>query len=349
MIEQFGEFIPALTALALAGLALFISHWWFLGRHSEYGAESRLPGQLTLALLGLVAVLAVLLTLPLSDAARSQVLSLLGVVLTGVIGLSSTTFVSNAMAGMMLRVVGQFRPGDFVRVGDHLGRVTERGLLHVEIQTEDSDLTTLPNLFLITNPVTVVHRDGTIVSATVSLGYEVHRHHIEDALCRAAESCGLEKPFVQITELGDYSVIYRVAGFLGEVKHLLTARSNLRKAMVDALHAADIEIVSPSFMNQRPQPEGSRMIPAPERPRRMDTESAPESLIFDKADQAEQLEALRGQLSAVGEALAQCEDKEGPEHARLVSERERLNAEIEALGEAARKDKAPPAADGGKA
>ena len=65
MIEQFGEFIPALTALALAGLALFISHWWFLGRHSEYGAESRLPGQLTLALLGLVAVLAVLLTLPL--------------------------------------------------------------------------------------------------------------------------------------------------------------------------------------------------------------------------------------------------------------------------------------------
>lgn len=331
MIDQLGEFIPTLTTLALVSLVMFISHWWLLGRHREYGAESRLPGQLILALLGLVALLALLLTLPLSDAARGQVLSLLGVVLTGVIGLSSTTFVSNAMAGMMLRVVGQFRPGDFVRVGQHFGRVTERGLLHVEIQTEDSDLTTLPNLFLITNPVTVVHRDGTIVSATVSLGYDVHRHRIEDALQQAASDCGLDQPFVQVTELGDYSVVYRVAGFLSEVKHVLTARSNLRKAMMDALHAAGIEIVSPSFMNQRPQADGLRMIPPPETPRRETTDDAPESRIFDKADQAEQLESLRGQLAAVAEALSQLADDAADERADLERQRETLREQIEAM------------------
>ena len=60
-----------------------------------------------------------------------------------------------------------FRPGDFVRVGERLGRVTERGLFHTEIQTEDRDLTTLPNLYLVTNPVTVVRASGTIVSTTV--------------------------------------------------------------------------------------------------------------------------------------------------------------------------------------
>jgi len=37
-------------------------------------------------------------------------------------------------------------------VGDYFGRVTERGLFHVEIQTEDRDLATLPNMFLVSQP-----------------------------------------------------------------------------------------------------------------------------------------------------------------------------------------------------
>ena len=46
-------------------------------------------------------------------------------------------FIGNVMAGLMLRAVRNFRTGDFVRVEKHFGRVTERGLLHTEIQTED--------------------------------------------------------------------------------------------------------------------------------------------------------------------------------------------------------------------
>ena len=77
------------------------------------------------------------------------------------------------MAGLMLQVAKSFSPGDFVRVGEYFGRVTERGLFHVEKQTEDRDLTTLPNLHLATNSITVVHSAGTIVSAELSLGYDV--------------------------------------------------------------------------------------------------------------------------------------------------------------------------------
>ena len=45
--------------------------------------------------------------------------------------LSSTTFIGNIMAGLMLRVVRSFRPGDFVHVGDYFGRVSEQSLFHV--------------------------------------------------------------------------------------------------------------------------------------------------------------------------------------------------------------------------
>lgn len=301
-----GDSVPLLATIATVLVGLSGLHWWLIGRRADLGSEARLPRQLLLALLTVVGLVVVLLMLPISDTTRGQVLSFLGVVLTGVIGLSSTTFVANAMAGVMLRTVGQFRPGDFVRLNDQFGRVTERGLFHIEIQTEDRDLTTFPNLLMITNPVTVVHREGTIVSATVSLGYDVPRTEIEDALLAGAEAAGLADPFVQVLALGDFSVTYRIAGSLDEVKHLLTARSNLRKAIMDALHAADIEIVSPTFMNQRRQAADARMIPTTHVVESPDTaEAAPEERIFDKADEAEKLQAARERLAALDEGSDQ--------------------------------------------
>ena len=38
------------------------------------------------------------------------------------------------MAGLMMRVVKGFGAGDFVSIGESFGRVSERGLFHVEIQ-----------------------------------------------------------------------------------------------------------------------------------------------------------------------------------------------------------------------
>ena len=33
--------------------------------------------------------------------------------------------------------MGGFHPGDFIRIGEQFGRVTEKGLLHTEIQSEE--------------------------------------------------------------------------------------------------------------------------------------------------------------------------------------------------------------------
>lgn len=89
----------------------------------------------------------VIIALPVASELRGQLLSLFGLAITALLTLSGTTFVSNAMAGLMLRSLANFRAGDFLRVEGHFGRVTERGLLHTEIQTEDRDLVTLPNLY----------------------------------------------------------------------------------------------------------------------------------------------------------------------------------------------------------
>jgi hypothetical protein len=246
-----------------------------------------------------------------------------------VIGFSSTTFVANAMAGLMLRAVRNFRPGAWIRVGGEFGRVTERGLFHTEIQTEDRDLATLPNLYLVQQPVAVVRSSGTVVGTTLSLGYDLDRATIEPLLLAAAEASDLGSPFVHILELGDFSVTYRVAGFLEDVSHLLSSRSKLRANVLDSLHAANVEIVSPTFMNQRRVDSATRFIP----PARAATDPGPEApppeeLIFDKAARKASIEALRVEREKL---LAEAADLEKSVQATAGEERERANAKVERL------------------
>lgn len=318
LLPIFGRFVPLLLVLALAGLGLFGSDALLRRRAKRKGVEFPFASQMVMLAITAVAIVAIVLALPVSEATRGQLLSLLGIALTGMIAFSSTTFVANAMGGFMLRAVGNFRPGDWVRVGEVFGRVTERGLFHTELQTEDRDLTTLPNLYLVTNPVVVVRESGTIVSVQLSLGYDLHHSDIEDRLADAARAADLDDPFVQIIELGDFSVTYRVAGFLTEVKQLLTARSRLRQKVLDTLHESGIEIVSPTFMNQR-RVDDARMVPAPRAAAApVVAGPAPEDLIFDKAEE-----------------MATQED--------LLGERARLAQEAEALEESLKKGETPGA------
>ena len=115
--------------------------------------------------------------------------------------------------------------GDFIRIGDYFGRVSGRGLFDTEIQTETRELISLPNSYCISHPVATILGSGTIIATTLSLGYDLDHKRIEELLIKAAQSCGLQEPFVHILKLGDFSVTYRVSGLLQEAKHLITAQS----------------------------------------------------------------------------------------------------------------------------
>ncbi len=336
-------FLPILLVFALVSTGLWVAHWFFFRRNGGLKEEDRFSARVGMLLLVGIGVVLILLALPLDKETHKELFQLLALLITAVITLSSTTFVSNALAGFMLRGMQSFRLGDFLRVENQFGRVTERGLFHTEIQTEERDLTTLPNLFLVSHPITVLRSSGTIVSATVSLGYDISHQTIEKLLAEAALAAKLKDPFVHIMELGDYSVTYRVSGFLSEVKQLLSARSNLRAKMLTTLHGAGIEIVSPVVMNQRRLEDGIRVLPpqTSELPHvEENSVGSPESLIFDKADAMAQIEALKEQREAIREEIAVLEGqaKSKKEHigpwieqriTRIRQEEERLSLLIQ--------------------
>ena len=296
-MDSFGIFIPILVTLPVVAGILWGANWILLKKNVNLGNEQKFPRQLIMLALSVAGLIAIAMALPVGVSTRNQVIAFMGLVVSGIFAFSSTTVFANLMAGLMLRITRPFRAGDFVRVEEHFGRVSERGLLDTEIQTETSQLIAIHNTYLITHPVSVIRSSGTIISVSLSLGYDVYHAVVTPLLVEAARESGLAEPFVHITSLGDFSVTYKVNGLLVDVKSLITARSLLNQHVLDALHREGIEIVSPGFMNQRPLAPGQKFIPQQVCVQQEEQNASVEQIAFDKAEEAEKREMEQNRLT----------------------------------------------------
>ncbi len=317
----------AVVLTAIIFYVLYVLIQKILERQAKGKTDKALIKSIILFSIAFIGILSVILALPMESDQKSSITSLIGIVLSAVLGLSSTTFIGNALAGIALKLRKSFRPGDFILVNGIFGRVTEQGLFHTEIQTPDRDLTTLPNLSLATNPVKVTRQSGTIVSVECSLGYDVNRLKIEEALINAANACGLSDPFVHIMSLGDFSIVYRIHGLLENAKSIVSTKSKLTGHVIDELHQAGIEIVSPNFMNQRQVGE-TVFIPKAHRSKQAATEdSVAENIMFDKAEEAEGIEMKKKLLADV--ELKVKESQEELKAAETDEDKERIQKKLD--------------------
>ena len=330
ILSFFRAAIPLVITVGILAAVIMTIRRLF-GKRDAVRPRQKYWHQLIMLAIIIMGLIAVIMASPLNENQQGQLLRLIGILLSGAIALSSTSLLGNALAGFMLRAVRSFKMGDFVRVGDHFGRVSGRGFFHTEVQTAQRDLITLPNLYLATNPVKVVRESGTIISAEVSLGYDVPRTKIKRLLLDGAKEAELADPFVHVVELRDFSVVYRVSGFLSEVKELIRAQSRLKEEMLDALHAGGIEIVSPGFVNRRLVEDRVFIPPAENEAVEPDQsfEKSAEAVAFDKAEEAESTEDLQVRIQ---EMRVQEEDLEKKlKDAADDSEKDRLKERIAQL------------------
>jgi len=297
------DYLPSVITFIIVTLILGSMHILLI-KNKQLGNERLFYRQLIMLFFTIVGIVVIALTLPVTESTRTQVITLISLVISAIFAFSSGTIFANLMAGILLRVTKPFQIGDFVKVGEQFGRVAERGLFDTEIQSENRELISIPNTYIINHPVTTLQTNGAIVSATLSLGYDVHHDKIETFLIQAAKDAGLTEPFVHVMELGNYSISYRVSGVLEEVKGIITARSNLYRSILNVLHDNGIEIMSPSYMNQRPLTVDQKIKPPANISQEPKTDSTPaEDIVFDKAEQAEKLDKERISLSESIKAL----------------------------------------------
>ncbi|NVJ51562.1 MAG: mechanosensitive ion channel, partial [Gammaproteobacteria bacterium] len=199
------DFYPLLMVVLLSILTLGFTQIMFRRKIAKDPAN-KYYRQLTFNFLFVVVLIAAVAAAPISSELKGQILGLIGIVISGAIALSSTSLLGNTLAGIMLKITKNFKTGEFISVNDITGKVASRTLLNIEIQTFDRGLIFLPNIYLVTHPVKVFPQSGVFVNVDVSLGYDVPRSRVEQALKLAAEKNEIDTAYVEIKKLLDFSV-----------------------------------------------------------------------------------------------------------------------------------------------
>jgi len=301
-MEQIADFLKSWsqpTGILLALVILMLLNSWIFKRIKSFQSDGNIARTIIAFLLILAGALAFILALPIDKALKGHLLSFFGIVISAGIALSSTTVLGNIIAGIMNDSMKRFRNGDLIKIGDLQGRVTKKSVFYTEVQLEDSNFITIPNLYIATNPVKLTRKANSVVSTSVSLGYDVSRITIEEALKEAALATGLTNPYVYITNLGDFSVEYKIHGFLEDSSKFFSTGSLLNGKVMDTLHEKGIEIVSPAFMNQRRVDDIQYLPKFIAETQTSEVGSSPEELIFDEAIKSEEIEKKRDLLNDI--------------------------------------------------
>ncbi len=308
ILELLKAFIQPSAVLLLLIILLLINRWIFKKFKATASTDNIARGAISFSLV-LVGILIFILVLPIDKSLKGQILGFLGIIISAGIALSSTTVLGNLIAGVMNNSMNRFRNGDLIKIDDFHGRVTKKSIFHTEIQLEDSNFITIPNLFIASNPVKLTRKSNTVISTSVSLGYDIPRNKIEQALKDSALAAGLSDPYVYILSLGDFSVVYKIHGFLEDSSKYFSTSSLLNAMVMDKLHHEKIEIVSPTFMNQRRADEKefipTQVLKQPE----IKNEKTPEELVFDEAIKSGKIETKKDYLKKLDEKLENLKER----------------------------------------
>ena len=207
--------------------------------------------------------------LPASDSAAFTGVSVFAGVL---FSLSSSSAISNAIAGVVLTYTGAFRIGDRVKLGEAFGDIIETSMLATRVRTIKNEDVTIPNSLVLGGAMTNFSRQakeqGLILHTSVTIGYDAPWRTIHGLLIDAALATphilATPKPFVWQTALNDFYVTYEINAYTANVRDMIDTYAVLHANIQDKFFAAGVEIMSPHYTSIR---DGNTVqIPEAQRP-----------------------------------------------------------------------------------
>jgi small-conductance mechanosensitive channel len=179
---------------------------------------------------------------------------LLGLMLS----LGASSLVGQGASGLILTYTRVLRLGEYVRVAEHEGTVTDTGLFTTRIRTGLGEELTVPNSLILSNVTRnysrTVRGPGFILDTTVTIGYDTPWREVEAMLLEAAQRTPgvLREPAPRVfqTALTDFYPEYRL------VCQAVPEAPRPRAEVLDALHAhiqdvfaeRGVQIMSPHYL-----------------------------------------------------------------------------------------------------
>jgi small-conductance mechanosensitive channel len=203
----------------------------------------------------MVLVLVVIIIFPYLPGSKSPAFQGISIFVGVLLSLGSSSAVANAIAGIILTYMRSFLVGDWVKIGETIGEVTEKNMLVTRILTQKHEIITIPNATVMSGSVMNYTREaknsGVIFYTTVTIGYDapwktVHQLLI-DAACATEHVLSNPAPFVLQSQLNDFYVAYELNVHTDNPRRMQFIYSDLHQNIQDRFNEAGVEICSPHF------------------------------------------------------------------------------------------------------
>ena len=175
------------------------------------------------------------------------------------------SIVGQAFSGLILMYAKAFRRGDYVRIGETEGMVTELGMFATRIRTGMGEEITLPNAGVMAtttkNYSRAVAGTGYIVSTTVTIGYTAPWRQVQAMLIEAARRTDdispTPPPMVRQTALSDFYVEYRLIAYTPADSAALRidVLNRLHANIQDVFNEHGVQIMSPHYRADPAEPQ----------------------------------------------------------------------------------------------
>ena len=181
------------------------------------------------------------------------------------VSIGASGIVGQAASGLIIMYTRTVRPGEFVRIADAEGTVTELGLFSTRIRTGLGEEVVLPNSLVVGNVTRnlsrVVGGQGFMIHTVVTIGYDTPWRQVHALLVEAARTTrGVlddPAPFVVQTALSDFYVEYRLVACAGPEapRRRAEAISLLHSRILDLFNEHGVQIMSPHYMQDPAEPK----------------------------------------------------------------------------------------------
>jgi len=215
---------------------------------------------------GVIWLFAIVMAYPYIPGSESNAFKGISVLIGLMVSLGSAGVVGQIMGGFVVVYNRSLRVGEWVRIGDHEGRVLEIGMLSTRLLTRKNEEITIPNAVLIAaTTVNYSRRErdlAAIVSTSVTIGYDTPWRQVHAMLLEAAgRTAGLRKyPEARVLQraLQDFYVQYELFVAIEDNTSRFVALSELHAHIQDVFNEHGVQIMSPHFVDQ---PEAPIVVP----------------------------------------------------------------------------------------
>ena len=173
-----------------------------------------------------------------------------------------------AFSGLILMYAKIFRRGDYVRIGENEGTVTELGMFATRIRSGLGEEISISNATVLAsttkNYSRAVPGTGFVVDTVVTIGYSTPWRQVEAMLKEAArrteEIVPKPEPIVRQTGLSDFYVEYRLIAYSPAERPVLRADvlHRLHGHIQDVFNEHGVQIMSPNY---EADPSDKKIVP----------------------------------------------------------------------------------------